>query len=105
MLDADHSPTGYSPEEIDKYNIIVTAHAKDDDTLIISLFPVDQWDMITSTALSLDMAVEDIIRGLGPDEVTQHEINADDWNDFFIEAGLLDDDIYIEDDDGDIEDF
>jgi hypothetical protein len=51
------------------------------------------------------MAVEDIIRGLGPDEVTQHEINADEWNDFFIEAGLADDDTYIEDDDGDIEGF
>lgn len=102
MLDADHSPNNLNPEEIDKYNVIVTAHAKSDDTLIISLFPVDQWDMITSTALSLDMAVEDIIRGLGPDEVTQHEINADDWNDFFIEAGLVDDD---DDGDGDIEDF
>jgi len=44
------------------------------------------------------MAVEDIIRGLGPDEVTQHEINADEWNDFFIASGWLDDD-------GDMEDY
>lgn len=77
---------------MDKYNVIVTAHAKDDDTLVVSLFPVEQWDMITSTANDLEMAVEDIIRGLGPDEVTQHEINADDWNEFFVEYSMYEDD-------------
>jgi len=90
-----------SSEEIDKYNIIVTAHAKNDDTLIISLFPIDQWDMITSTATSLDITTEDIIRGLGPNEVVQHEISSDDWNEFFIENGLVDDDDLLDDDDSD----
>lgn len=84
---------------MDKYNVIVTAHAKDDDTLVVSLFPVEQWDMITSTANDLDMAVEDIIRGLSPDEVTQHEISSDDWNDFFIEYTMYDED---DDDEGEI---
>jgi len=71
--------------------------------LIISLLPIDQWDMITSTAMSLDITAEDIIRGLGPDEVVQHEISSDDWNEFFIENGLVDDDDYsfdYDDDDG-----
>jgi len=83
---------------MDKYNVIVTAHAKDDDTLVVSLFPVEQWDMITSTANDLEMAVEDIIRGLGPDEVTQHEINADDWNEFFVEYSMYEDDEEDEED-------
>jgi len=59
--------------------------------------------MITSTAMSLDITAEDIIRGLGPDEVVQHEISSDDWNEFFIENGLVDDDDYsfdYDDDDG-----
>lgn len=70
--------------------------------MIISLLTVDQWDMITSTAMSLDITAEDIIRGLGSDEVIQHEISSDDWNDFFIENGLVDDDDLLDynDDDG-----
>jgi len=56
--------------------------------------------MITSTANDLDMTVEDIIRGLGPNEVRQYEINADDWNDFFIENNLIDDVEFDEDDEG-----
>lgn len=57
--------------------------------------------MVTSTAMSLDMTVEDIIRGLGPTEVVQHEINSDEWNEFFIENGWVDEDD-LPDDDGDI---
>lgn len=99
-MDPEYSPSAFNGEEIDKYNIIVTAHAKDDDTLVVSLFPVDQWDMITSTANDLEMAVEDIIRGLGPNEVKQYEISSDDWNDFFIENGFIDDVEFDEDDEG-----
>lgn len=51
--------------------------------------------------MSLDMTVEDIIRGLGPTEVVQHEINSDEWNEFFIENGWVDEDD-LPDDDGDI---
>lgn len=104
MLDPEFDPSLTKDGDIDKYNVIVTAHAKGEDTLVVSLFPVDQWDMITSTALSLDMTVEDIIRGLGPDEVVQHEISSDDWNEFFVENGWVDDydDYILPDDDGDI---
>lgn len=84
-----------------KYNVIVSAHAKDDDTLVISLFPVEQWEMITSTATSLDMTAEDIIRGLSSAEVVQYEINSDEWNEFFIVNGWVDEN-ELPDDDGDI---
>jgi len=57
--------------------------------------------MITSTAMSLDITAEDIIRGLGPNEVVQHEISSDDWNEFFIENGLADDDDLLDYDDDD----
>ena len=76
-------------ENMNAYNFIVTAHAKNDDSLIISLLPTDQWEMITSTATSLGMAAEDIIRELGPDEVVQYEISSDDWNDFFTENQFM----------------
>lgn len=104
MLEPEFNSDLTKDGEIDKYNVIVTAYSKNDDTLVISLFPIEQWDMVTSTALSLDMTVEDIIRGLGPDEVVQHEISSDDWNEFFVENDLLDDDddYTLPDDDEDI---
>ena len=51
--------------------------------------------------MSLDITAEDIIRGLGPNEVVQHEISSDDWNEFFIENGLVDDDDLLDYDDDD----
>lgn len=53
--------------------------------------------MITSTSSDLDIAVEDIIRGLGPNEITQREISSDDWNDFFIQYDLHHPDDYEND--------
>lgn len=84
-------------EEIDKYNMIATAHAKNNDTLIVSLFPMDQWDMIISTATSLDITAEDIVRELSPNEVIQYEISSNDWNEFFIQNGLIGNNDLLED--------
>jgi hypothetical protein len=69
--------------------------------LVVSLFGPEQWDMITSTAELIDMTLEDIIRGLGPTEIIQHEITSDEWNEFFIKNGWIDKDD-LPDDDEDI---
>lgn len=89
-MNIDGSPESYIDKDIDKYNVVVTAHSKNDDILIITLFGIDQWDMISSTAASLDIAVEDIIRELNPSEATQYEITSDDWDEFFVESGMMD---------------
>jgi len=77
--------------------MIATAHAKNNDTLIVSLFPMDQWDMIISTATSLDITAEDIVRELSPNEVIQYEISSNDWNEFFIQNGLIGNNDLLED--------
>ena len=74
----------YSEEELELYNYVITAHADDPDRLTISFFKPDQWEMVISTANLLKVEVEEIVRGLGPDEVHQLVINSADIdpNDF-----------------------
>lgn len=71
----------YDPEMLAQYNYIITAHAADDDSkLTISFFKPEQWEMVLSTAELTGSTAEDIVRGLGNDDVHQIIIAADDWN-------------------------
>jgi hypothetical protein len=71
----------YDPELLDVYNYVITAHAADDDSkLTISFFKPEQWEMVLSTAEMTGSTAEEIVRGLGIDDVHQMIIASDDWN-------------------------
>ena len=71
----------YDPEMLEAYNYVITAHAEEDEEqLTVCFFKPPQWEMILATAELMGSAVEDIVRGLGPDEVQQLKIRAEDWN-------------------------
>jgi hypothetical protein len=56
--------------------------------------------MVTSTASLLEMTAENIVRNLGPNEIIQYEISSNDWNQFFIDKGWVDqDDLPYDDED------
>jgi hypothetical protein len=71
----------YDPEMIAQYNYIITAHPDESNSkLTISFFKPEQWEMVLSTAELMGSTAEDIVRGLGSDDVHQLIIAAEDWN-------------------------
>lgn len=71
----------YDPAMIEMYNYVITAHAEDDESkLTISFFKPEQWEMVLETAEIMETNAESIVRGLGPDDVQQMVISAEDWN-------------------------
>jgi hypothetical protein len=77
----DDALVEYSPDMLDVYNYVITAHAEEDESqLTISFFKPEQWEMILATADLTGSDVEDIVRSLNPDEIQQMKIRAEDWN-------------------------
>jgi hypothetical protein len=69
--------------EFEKHNVIVTAYCDDDEILVVNMFGAEQWQMISSMASYLDMTIEEVVKGLGPEEVLQYKITPESWTDFF----------------------
>lgn len=59
------------------FDKIVTFHSLETGEIVLSVFTFDEFEMIKEMSEILNKEVEDIVRGLGPDEVQQVYIHPD----------------------------
>lgn len=69
----------YEYEGLDKYRCVITAHKKDEETIIVNLIDQDQWEMIVDMAEITETDISDVVKGLTDDEVSQIRLRASEF--------------------------
>ena len=59
------------PDGMDASEKMITGHVSDKGEIVFSVFSMEEWELILEMSKILKKDVEDIVKGLGPDEVHQ----------------------------------
>lgn len=59
------------PEGMDDSEKMITGHVSDRGEIVFSVFSMEEWNLILEMSKIIKKDVEEIVKGLGPDEVHQ----------------------------------